>query len=111
MTPLQLAQKYMDILFGDGDVRKLGELFTDDFTFEGPLYTFNSPEDYIQSLLSDPPKNFEYKIIKSFEDGSSACLLYQFSKNNITLPMAQLFEVENDKIKKIILVFDATQFK
>ena len=111
MSPLKLAKIYMDIVFGNGDIEELLMILSDNFTFEGPLYKFDTPQGYVQSLQLDPPKDFKYKIIKAFEDESSACLIYQFSKQNLNLPMAQLFEIEGNKIKQITLIFDASAFK
>lgn len=49
-------------------------------------------------------------IMHSYEDSTSACIIYQFSKPGITLPMTQLFEVKNEKISKILLIFDTGKF-
>ena len=95
-----MAQKYMEVFFSGGDLEELSHLFANDFRFRGPSYDFDSAEDYINSLRADPPKKFQYKIIGSFEDESSACLVYQFSKPGVSTPMAQMFEVSDGKISK-----------
>ena len=100
----------MDILFSGGDIEQLRELFADNLKFVGPLHEFDCADDYINSLRSDPPRHFQYKIIRSLEDESSACLVYQFSKPGVCTPMAQLFEIGNGKIEKILLVFDTGAF-
>ncbi len=51
-----------------------------------------------------------YKIIESFENDSCACLIYQFSKEGISVPMVQLFEIDDDKISKFVLIFDTAAF-
>ncbi len=110
MNPLELAQQYMDIIFLGGEIENLRPLFTPEFTFNGPFYTFESAEEYIVSLKADPPEGFQYQIIRSYQDESSACLVYQFSKPGIRTMMAQLFEVHQDKISKISLIFDTKAF-
>jgi len=100
----------MEIFFSCRDIGELTHLFAPDFTFRGPFYEFDSAEDYINSLKSDPPEGCEYKIIRSFENDSSACLVYQFTKPGVSVPMAQLFEIEHGKISKILLVFDTVAF-
>ncbi len=110
MKPMELALKYMEIFFSGGDIDELTHLFANDFTFRGPFYEFDSAEDYIRSLKSDPPNGFAYEMINSFENDSSACLVYQFRKPGVSVPMAQLFEIKNDKISKILLVFDTGAF-
>ncbi len=106
MKPMELALKYMEIFFSGEDIEELSHLFAEDLTFRGPLYEFNSAQDYINSLKSDPPRGFAYEIIGSFEDSSSARLVYRFTKPGVSTLMAQLFEVRDDKIIKIVLVFD-----
>ncbi|MEE8462361.1 MAG: nuclear transport factor 2 family protein [Acidobacteriota bacterium] len=106
MKPMELALKYMEIFFCGEDIDELSHLFAEDLTFRGPLYETNSAQDYINSLKSDPPRGFAYEIIGSFEDSSSARLVYRFTKPGVSTLMAQLFEVRDDKISKIVLVFD-----
>ena len=106
MKPMELALKYMEIFFSGEDTEELSQLFAEDLTFRGPLYEFNSAQDYINSLKTDPPRGVAYEIIGSFEDSSSARLVYRFTKPGVSTLMAQLFEVRDDKISKIVLVFD-----
>ncbi|GJL79931.1 MAG: hypothetical protein NPINA01_29200 [Nitrospinaceae bacterium] len=110
MEPIQLALKFMDIFFPGENLEKLRPLLADDFSFSGPFYQFDSAEDYIKSIEVDPPKEFQYKIIRSFEDDSSACLIYEFIKPGVSTPMAQWFEVKDGKISRILLIFDAGAF-
>lgn len=111
MTPLELAQKYMDCLFETGNLEELRNILCDDLFFIGPLYKFQSADSYLDSLRNDPPKGFNYRLIKSYGDKTTACLLYQFSKPGISTPMCQLFETHNGKICRILLVFDTDKFK
>ena len=110
MEPLQLALKYMEIFFSGENLRELSQLLANDFSFSGPFYKFESAEDYIKSLQSDRPEGFEYQIIRSFESKSSACLFYQFRKRGVCTPMAQMFEVSNGKISKVLPIFDTGTF-
>jgi len=110
MKPLELAKRYMEIFFSGVNFDELGKLFAKDFTFVGPFYRFESAEAYINSLKSDPPKDLKYKIMKTFEEETSVCLVYQFSKPGVTTYMTQIFEVDGGKIKKIVLTFDAGAF-
>ncbi|HJP17661.1 MAG TPA: hypothetical protein QF468_03285 [Nitrospinota bacterium] len=108
---MDLALRYMQIFYSGKNIDRLYQLFSDDFSFSGPLFQFDSAKGYINSLINDPPEGLAYKIIQSFESESSACLVYKFSKPGIScVPMAQLFETEKDKIKKITLIFDTQSF-
>lgn len=111
MTPLALAQQYMDIFFGDGDIERLREILADDCRFVGPFYRFDSAQAYIDSLKSDLLEDFGYQIIKAYEDEDSACLVYRFSKPGIEIPMTQVFEVADGRISNILLLFDSGVFE
>lgn len=110
MTPIELAKNFMEIFYSGQNPDELGSLLSSEFTFEGPLYKFDHVTDYIQSLKNDPPIDFQYSVIAEYENESSACLLYQFSKPGITVPMAQYFEITRGKISHIRLIFDARDF-
>ncbi len=111
MKPLELAMKYMEIFFSGKNIESLRDIFAADLSFCGPFYTFDSSEEYISSLISAPPEGFEYEIISSFESGTSACLIYCFTKPGISTPMAQFFETKDGTISKILLIFDSVVFK
>ena len=110
MRPLELANKYLEIFYSGKNIQDLSQLFTNDLKFNGPFYAFDTSEAYVNSLLSNPPKDFKYSILHSYENSASACIIYQFSKPGVTLPMTQLFEIKNGKISKILLIFDTGRF-
>lgn len=110
MTPLDLALKYMEIFYSNTDIETLGQILTADLSFEGPFFQFDCADDYLESVRDDPREGLAYELIRSFEDSSSACLVYQFSKPGISIPMAQLFEIEDGKISRIVLIFDTGAF-
>ena len=110
MKPLELAIKYMDIIFLGRDLERLNDIFHKDLRFKGPFQSFNSADDYIDSLKNDPPIGFSYEIIKSFQDTTSACLIYEFKKPGLRTTMTQLFEIEKNKICQIQLIFDTKPF-
>ncbi len=112
MEPLDLAIKYMEIFYDSGDFEELKQYLSDDLIFEGPFYSYNNANDYIAAMQADPPKKFEYELLSQYEDETSACLIYKFSKPGISTIMAQTFEVNaKNKISRILLVFDTTLFK
>ncbi len=110
MKPLALALEYMQAFYSERDTEALGRLLHKDLVFRGPLFEFDSAQDYMDSLRADPPRGMQYEILHSFENGSSACLIYRFSKAGVDTPMAQLFETEGGRIKRILLVFDTKAF-
>lgn len=111
MKPLELALAYMRIVFSTGKMDALSDLLADNLQFQGPFFNFNKASDYIKSMLQNPPEGFEYQIIKTIVDETSACLIYQFSKPGVSTIMTQVFETSNGKIDKIWLVFDSKAFE
>lgn len=110
LKPIELALKYLDTVFSGQDPEALNPLFDRDLLFEGPFYRFNSAHEYIDALKKDPPVGFEYDLINAYESGETVCLIYQFSKPGISVPMAQTFDFEGGKISKIRLIFDSAPF-
>ncbi len=111
MTNLETALKYMDIFYSGGDFDELAEIFSVDLEFEGPFSRFDSAADYINSLKSDPSVGCEYSLIRVFESTGSVNLIYEFIKVEIRTPMSQLFEFEDGRIVRILLIFDTSSFK
>ncbi|GAB4380216.1 MAG: hypothetical protein Kow0042_30160 [Calditrichia bacterium] len=110
MRPLELARRYMEIVFGGENPEMLRPLCAETFSFSGPFYRYDTAESYIDSLKSDPPVGFQYTLLKEFADDSSACLLFLFRKPGVQTPMAQFFEIKEGKISKILLIFDTRPF-
>ncbi len=111
MTPLALAHEYMDCVFQTGDFDRLRLILADDLKFTGPFHNYDSADDYIDALQTDPPADFNCEMIRSYADHSSACLVYRFSKPGVATTMVQLFDTSNEKIQRIRLVFDTDAFR
>lgn len=111
MTPLNLALKYMEAVFNNGNIDELKEILADDLRFSGPFYEFNSAIEYIDFLNADPPVGFRYELIESFENETSVCLVYQFMKDRVSTPMSQTFKIRDGKISSILLLFDSAALK
>lgn len=110
MKPLELAMKFLEIFFSGRDPEELIPLLAPDLDFKGPLFRFDSSRTYVDALKKDPPVDSEYSLIHSFHKASSVCLIYQFSKPGVSVPMAQTFEIVDGKITSILLVFDSAAF-
>ncbi len=107
MTPLQLATEYLDLFCEGSDMEKIRDLLTEDCRFEGPFFQSDSASEYIESLKADPPKECAYDLVRAFEDEGSASIFYRFRKPGVSALMAQLFEIKDGKIDRILLVFDS----
>ena len=110
MTPLELAFRYMEIFFSGKDLARLLDILHEGCQFQGPFYQFSSATEYIISLEADPPVDCSYKIIHSFEQSNVVNLIYEFSKPGVSTTMSQLFEMHDNKIISIVLIFDSAAF-
>ena len=110
MTPRQQVQRYFDVFFVSHDFDSLTEIFHDDLQFRGPLVSFDSAADYIAGLKHDPPVDCRYE--KRFEcDGEEGInVIYRFLKPGLSVEMSQLFQFRNNKISRILLIFDSSRF-
>lgn len=108
--PLDLAESYMKSFFGQAPLEMMSTLFADDLVFEGPFHKSFTAKEYIDTLMEDPPKDVHYILEKTYEDENSACLIYMFSKHGVETRMVQTFEIADEKICKINLVFDTNAF-
>jgi len=86
-------------------------LFADDLVFEGPFHRSTTAEEYLDSLMEDPPREVSYVLEKTYQDDDSVCQVYIFSRPGVTTRMAQIFEIADGKICRIRLVFDSNAFK
>ena len=109
LTPLQLAQRYLEC-FCAADIEALAGLLAPELQFTGPFHEFSCAADYLQSLRDDPPRDVQYSLLHRSEDERGACLIYEYTKPGVSTTMAQWFEVKHNKISKIILVFDRGAF-
>lgn len=100
----------MELVFSGGNAEALRPLLADNFSFRGPLYRYDSAEEYITAMASDPLKSASYRIIRSFKSDDAACLIYQFTKPGVSTPMTQLFEVSDGRIFRVRLMFDSAAF-
>jgi len=110
MSALDLALRYMEIFYSGKELDRMEEILHDTLQFRGPLYQFDSAQEYIVSLKDDPPMDCSYRILHTFEKGDTVNLIYDFSKPGITTTMSQLFKVVDNKIAHIELIFDSAVF-
>ena len=110
MKPLDLALRYMEIIYSEEGPQALKEILAEDVRFEGPFFEFDTADDYIAAMEKYPPKDFQYDLVHSYEDQNSACLIYHFTKPGVKTPMMQFFEVDNQRITRILLIFDSAPF-
>ncbi len=108
--PIELAQKFMESFFGQSPLESMEAILSEDLIFEGPFQSSKSAKKYLESLRENPPIDVNFEIEEVYENENSVCLIYQFSKPGVKTRMVQVFEVYDEKICKIKLVFDTRVF-
>lgn len=104
-----IALKYIKS-FCNANINALEPLLAADLRFTGPFRTFKSAEDYLESLRKDPPEKCQYNILSITEGEESVVLFYEYQKPECTILIAQLFKIDNQKIRETVLVFDTSNF-
>ena len=110
MSPLEIAKKYMESFYGEAPLDAMLPLLSENLIFKGPFVEFDTALEYFESLKENPPEGVSYKILNTFENENTVCMIYEFSKPGVITPMAQIFEVVDDKITNIRLIFDTNAF-
>jgi len=110
MSPTELAKIYMMSFFGHKPLEKMKSILAEDLIFTGPFYKYNTAEDYIESLKENmPTEELSYEILQEYEHENSCCIVYQSKKQGDDETMAQLFEVNENKITRIRLILNASK--
>ena len=98
--------------FGSGDLETARSLLADDLHFEGPIDTFDRADDYLASVtkLKQIVKGIDVK--KVLADDTDVVTIYDMHTNTPagTSKIAEWATVENDKIVKLRVFFDARPF-
>jgi ketosteroid isomerase-like protein len=107
----EIVESYRAAL-GKGDIAAARNLMQDNMIFEGPLETFNTADDYLESLkrLASIIQRIDLK--KVFVDGDDVCVLYEMVTNTPagTAFIAEWYQVRGGKIAYVRAVFDARPF-
>jgi hypothetical protein len=111
LSQLDIANRYMEILFSGIDYHRLHSIFADDFEFVGPKFGFSTAKDYIDILEKYPPVDCSYDMTRTFEEPDFITLIYSYKKNEEVTRRWEYFTFSDDKISKIELVTDSGKVK
>lgn len=106
MTNRDIALEYLHC-FCDSDIDGIEDLIADDMVFAGPLHTFSTAAEYLDSLRANPPENIEYDLLSVTESDDNVALFYVYHKPQLAMFIAQLFKFSEEKITAILAVFDS----
>lgn len=106
MTNAELAIAYIE-RFCAGDIDGLAPLLAADLQFTGPLHRYRTRAEYLDGLRHDPPQPCRFEVLSLTEGADAVAIFYEYHKPAGLLRIAQLFRIENQTIKDILLVFDS----
>jgi len=75
----------------------------DDMVFDGVLGHRNGAEDYLNGMKE---LKFRFNVKKAFEDGNDVCLLYDVDMRGKTVFTCGWYQLRDNKIKSLKVVFD-----
>jgi hypothetical protein len=110
--PAEIVGKYFD-LFATKRYAETRALLADRFSFRGPFDTFDNPDDLINAVSRLAPLTKGIHKRKVFADGPDVCIIYDMECGppvGKTVPIAEWFHVEGDKINSIEIIFDPRPF-
>jgi limonene-1,2-epoxide hydrolase len=111
MTPAEIIISYYKAVEGK-DMRLLRDLLAPDFSFEGPMMTFDGADDFIK-FLATAPFEASHEPIQMVSDGNSIAHVYLFritAPAIAAIPMCEIFDLGGGKINTVRLFFDTARF-
>lgn len=107
----EVVESYRSAL-GRGDLGAARQLMQDDMTFQGPLDTFTTADQYLEASRRLASIIQRIDVKKTFVDGDDICVLYEMVTNTPagTAFIAEWYQVKGGKIAALRAVFDARPF-
>ena len=107
----EVIESYREAL-GRGDFSTARQLMHDDMTFQGPLDTFTTADQYLEASRKLASIIQRIDVKKTFVDGDDICVLYDMVTNTPagTAFIAEWYQVRGGKIAALRAVFDARPF-
>lgn len=111
MSPTELAKIYMQSFFGEKPLEEMRSVLADDLKFTGPFYKYATADEYILSLIDNNMSAdvMSYELLQEHESKNTCCLVYRAKNHEVNDIMAQLFEVNENKIIRIRLLLNASK--
>jgi hypothetical protein len=101
MDSKSLARAFVEC-FCKADIEGLDSLLSIQFELKGPLFEFDSKQDYLDSLHGNLEADPEAEIFSVIGSADEATAFYTYRGNLI----GQLFRCNEGKICETVLVFD-----
>ena len=113
-TALQTVQSFQMSL-GNGTDEWM-KLISDNITFTGHVAEVDGKEKFIELNNSFSPMVRGYESLNTFESGNFVCLEGKYKVatpkgSEIEFKMAEVYNVENNRIQNIRVYYDAEEFR
>jgi ketosteroid isomerase-like protein len=107
----EVIESYREAL-GRGDFDAARQLMHDDMTFQGPLDTFKTADQYLEASKRLATIIQRIDVKKTFVDSDDVCVLYDMVTNTPagTAFIAEWYQVRDGRIAALRAVFDARPF-
>ena len=107
----EVIESYREAL-GRGDFSTARQLMHDDMTFQGPLDTFTTADQYLEASRKLASIIQRIEVKKTFVDGDDVCVLYEMVTYTPagTAFIAEWYQVRGGRIAALRAVFDARPF-
>ena len=93
------------------DARQARAALTDDFTFRGPMGSFDDPDAFVASLLAFDADVTESRLIVDGERVAHLFVLDVAAPMPARIPMCDVLEFRGDRIRAIELYTDSRLFE
>jgi ketosteroid isomerase-like protein len=111
MTLAETVKSYYEAVESK-DMSLLRELLAPDFSFEGPMMTFDGADAFIR-FMESAPFEASHETIQMVSDDNSVAHVFLFSITapaEAEVPMCEIFDLADGKIKSARLFFDTAKF-
>jgi len=108
MSSKSVVKKYLAAFFSGGpDLKAVHALLTKDFTFQGPLMTASSADDFIEQLKGmGPGMEMHADILHVIDKSDCVAALYDFMGPEGKISFSEWYWIRDDKISAIKLHYD-----
>ena len=93
------------------DARQVRSALTDDFTFSGPLMSFDDPDAFVASLLGFDAEVTESRLIVDGERVAHLFVLEVAAPIRAKIPMCDVLEFRGNRIRAIRLYTNSKLFE
>lgn len=92
--------------FCASDLPRLAALLAPSFRLRGPLFRFDTRQDYLHSLENDPPEPGACRVLQVTGSADEGAILYEYDTPPVALLIAQFNRLSDGLISEVQLVFD-----